>query len=177
MNIKCWKCYAQANVRKTHKSAVIVFILFRNLRGRKILQIMYPAGFNCCLLKFMQNSIIVHLSFVEMNKLEVGVCEKVGFLCPQSRERLGSTVSDTCLYIKQNYLFSKKLHVIHCSKVVDTVIKKTGPVLGGFPPSLDFGAPNMHYIVFNTQYLYLKRCRFILTNVYKSMFLQRQHNV
>jgi len=42
---------------------------------------------------------------------------------------------------------------------------------------MDFGAPNMQYIAFNTLYLHTQKCQFILTNAYKSMFLQHQHNM
>jgi len=52
-----------------------------------------------------------------------------------------------------------------------------GPALSCWgPQNLEFDAPNIQYIAFYRWYLYKQKRQFISTNVYKSMFLQHQHN-
>jgi len=57
-------------------------------------------------------------------------------------------------------------------------VLETGPVLVGFgPPNPGLWGPQLQYIAFNTYYLYKHKGPFVFKNVYKSMFLQHQHNI
>jgi len=72
------------------------------------------------------------------------------------------------------------LYIAHFVSSSDYIGKcaRDRPVLVGFgPPNPGLWGPQLQYIAFNTYYLYKHKGPFVFKNVYKSMFLQHQHNI